>query len=256
MRSRSARVIPFQASRRRSRRRRFSARRRRPVPFAAPILVLAGSLAVWLALSPAAPPQWTDFWTGLAGFVATGDWPARPTALASTDPVASAAGALSEDALPAGTLAGRVSVVDGDTLDLHGARIRLHALDAPESAQPCFVASDTVRCGQRAAMALASWIANRSVLCIRHDVDRYGRIVAQCSVDGEDMGAWLVRSGHAVAYRRYGTDYVCDEKIAARDRRGIWAMRFVEPASWRRLSADEKREAPTSSYDPGWPLWC
>jgi endonuclease YncB( thermonuclease family) len=105
-------------------------------------------------------------------------------------------------------------------------------------------------------MALDGWIANRSVLCIKRDVDRYGRIVAQCSVDGEDIGAWLVLGGHAVAYRRYGTDYVCDERIAARERRGIWAMRFVEPAAWRRMSGDEQRAAPARAYDPGWPLWC
>jgi endonuclease YncB( thermonuclease family) len=266
MRSRYARVIPFSASSPRRRRRRFTPRRRRhlftprrrrrrPFPFAAPILILAGGLAAWLALSPAAPPQWTGFWTGLAAFVRTGDWPAPPGVPASVDLVASGA-AHSVVALPDDALAGRVSVVDGDTLDLRGVRIRLHALDAPESAQPCFVASDTVRCGQRAAMALDGWIANRPVVCIRRDVDRYGRIVAQCAVDGADMGAWLVRNGHAVAYRRYGTDYVCDEKAAARDRRGIWAMRFIEPATWRRMSHEEQRAAPARGYDPGWPLRC
>ena len=260
MRSRSARMVPFQASRRRGRRRRFSARRARRVPFAVPILILAGGLAGWLALSPAAPPQWTQFWTGLAAFVTTGGWPAQPGAPASADLVASGAAlsvdALPADALPADALAGRVSVVDGDTLDLHGIRIRLHAVDAPESAQPCFVASDSVRCGQRAAMALDGWIANRPVVCIRRDVDRYGRVVARCTVDGADMGAWLVRSGHAIAYRRYGTDYVCDEEVAARERRGIWAMRFVEPAAWRRMSHEDQRTAPARAYDPGWPLGC
>ena len=31
------------------------------------------------------------------------------------------------------TAVGRVSVVDGDTIELHGERIRLAAIDAPES---------------------------------------------------------------------------------------------------------------------------
>src|SRR5262245_12527542 len=35
------------------------------------------------------------------------------------------------------TIAGRASVIDGDTLDLHGQRIRLHGIDAPEADQAC-----------------------------------------------------------------------------------------------------------------------
>ena len=37
----------------------------------------------------------------------------------------------------AGSATGRVSVVDGDTLELHGERIRLAAIDAPEARQSC-----------------------------------------------------------------------------------------------------------------------
>ena len=36
---------------------------------------------------------------------------------------------------------GRVSVVDGDTLELHGERIRLAAIDAPEARQSCLRAA-------------------------------------------------------------------------------------------------------------------
>ncbi|MCQ4191083.1 thermonuclease family protein [Methylocystis suflitae] len=38
--------------------------------------------------------------------------------------------------------------------------------------------------------------------CREKDVDRYGRTVADCRVRGEDIELWLVRSGHAFAYRR------------------------------------------------------
>src|SRR5687767_8406773 len=34
-------------------------------------------------------------------------------------------------------LAGPVRVIDGDTLDVGGTRVRLHGVDAPESAQMC-----------------------------------------------------------------------------------------------------------------------
>jgi endonuclease YncB( thermonuclease family) len=153
-------------------------------------------------------------------------------------------------------LTGRASIVDADTFDIRDTRIRLHAIDAPESSQLCFVAGDAQRCGQRAALAHADWIAQRIVSCIERDIDRYGRTIATCTVGGDDIGRWLVRNGHAVAYRRYGDDYVCDEAIAAMTRRGIWATDFVEPSAWRQLPDEARDEPPIGRYDPGWPAGC
>ena len=34
-------------------------------------------------------------------------------------------------------LTGRASVIDGDTIEIHGSRIRLFGIDAPESSQWC-----------------------------------------------------------------------------------------------------------------------
>lgn len=38
----------------------------------------------------------------------------------------------------ANSIAGQASVIDGDTIEIHGERIRLVSIDAPESRQPCF----------------------------------------------------------------------------------------------------------------------
>ena len=76
--------------------------------------------------------------------------------------------------------AGRASIIDGDTLVIHGQRIRLFGIDAPKSRQTCEAAAQTYRCGQRAALALADHIAQRPLTCEQRDVDRYGRIVAVC----------------------------------------------------------------------------
>lgn len=52
-------------------------------------------------------------------------------------------------------LTGQASILDGDTLEIHGTRVRLWGIDAPESAQLCRGAdSNLYRCGAKAASDL------------------------------------------------------------------------------------------------------
>ena len=139
-------------------------------------------------------------------------------------------------ALPAqaADITGRASVIDGDTIDIHGQRIRLHGIDAPESAQLCFRKDEPWPCGRRAAFALSDRIGNLTVTCDATDRDRYERIVAVCFAGGENLNAWMVRHGWALAYRRYSLDYVDDEDAARKNGAGLWAGTFTPPWDWRR----------------------
>ena len=133
------------------------------------------------------------------------------------------------------TIIGVASVTDGDSLEIRGIRIRLHGIDAPESRQLCTRPSEkTWRCGQQAALALADRIGRRSVTCEARDTDRYGRTIAVCLQDGEDLNRWMVREGWAVAYRQYSLDYLSDEAEAKSAGRNIWSGSFVMPWDWRR----------------------
>jgi endonuclease YncB( thermonuclease family) len=134
----------------------------------------------------------------------------------------------------AATVSGQVSVMDGDTLEMHGQRIRLHGIDAPESPQSCHLPDGkTWRCGHTAALRLRDFIGDKTVTCERNGQDRYGRIVAVCAAGGEDLGAWLVEHGWALAYARYSKAYVEQQTRAAAVRAGIWRSRFQKPWEWR-----------------------
>lgn len=54
---------------------------------------------------------------------------------------------------------GRTSVIESDTIQIHGTRIRPHGIDAPQSGQSCRTRTGkTWRCGQKAALALSDKI--------------------------------------------------------------------------------------------------
>jgi endonuclease YncB( thermonuclease family) len=136
-------------------------------------------------------------------------------------------GALADD------LAGQASVIDGDTLEIHGTRIRLWGIDAPESDQLCRSEdSEHYKCGQRAANDIDAFIARRPVECVEVDRDQYKRAVAVCTVRGVDLAEWLVKNGLALDWPRYSNGaYAAAQDDAKRAERGIWTGSFVEP--WR-----------------------
>lgn len=132
-------------------------------------------------------------------------------------------------------LAGQASVIDGDTLEIHGTRIRLWGIDAPESTQLCRGEdSKPYRCGAQAANDLDSFIARRMVSCVPVNLDQYGRTVATCSVNGVDLGEWLVRSGLALDWPQYSkAKYDGVQREAEHAGRGIWKGSYVEPWLYR-----------------------
>ncbi len=128
---------------------------------------------------------------------------------------------------------GPALVHDGDTLTVAGRRIRLHGVDAPELDQTCQRDGVAWPCGRDAAFTLGQRVAGRLVSCRTIEPDRFGRLVAHCTVEGESLNRWLVREGWAVAYRRYSHAYVLDEWIARWHGRGLWAGSFERPEDWR-----------------------
>jgi endonuclease YncB( thermonuclease family) len=100
-----------------------------------------------------------------------------------------------------------VGIADGDTVTVlrdghEQVKIRLYGIDAPESGQPF---------GKASKQNLLSMVHGQSVEVEVMDMDRYGRTVARIFVDGEDVNAAQLRSGHAWLYRQYCKGWVCGE---------------------------------------------
>lgn len=136
------------------------------------------------------------------------------------------------------SITGTAHVIDGDSLVVNGREMRLKGLDAPESRQTCRVAGKDMPCGREASFALRRWLQRGPVTCIGHETDRYGRLLVACRVAGQDVGADLVRNGHAVDAGAYARE----EAFARGDGRGIWAGEFERPEDWRRR---HRAEMPT-----------
>jgi endonuclease YncB( thermonuclease family) len=131
------------------------------------------------------------------------------------------------------SLSGQASVVDGDTIQIHGRRVRLFGMDAPEAVQTCEANGRVYRCGEAAAHALADRIRDQPVSCEWHDVDGYEQLMATCTANGEDLAKFMVRAGWAIASRRYSPGYVDDEDAAKSAGIGLWRGKFVPPWKWR-----------------------
>jgi endonuclease YncB( thermonuclease family) len=135
--------------------------------------------------------------------------------------------------LPVAAAEPEARVIDGDTIDLSGQRIRLFGIDAPEKGQVCDQQGQVRDCGAWSARVLRDLIGTDPVQCRARDTDRYGRTVATCTVAGRDLGEMMVGQGAARAYTRYSARYLAHERAAKTQGIGIWAGRMVTPEAYR-----------------------
>lgn len=161
--------------------------------------------------------RWT--WICLCGFALTSSW---------TSPCVPASNLLS----------GLPRIVDGDTAEIAGVKVRLSGIDAPETDQICLDASSqSWNCGIESRDQLARYSAGRTWQCQLTGTDRYHRALGKCEVAGDDLQAWMVRNGWALSFTRYSRIYDPEENEARLAKRGLWAGAFIAPWDWRSRTA-------------------
>ncbi len=118
---------------------------------------------------------------------------------------------------------GITRVIDGDTIHVGDTRVRLEGIDAPESTQTCKRATgEEWACGTEATHTMRTMAEGKQVVCRNHGLDKYGRTLGTCFVDGRDINREMVKLGLAWAYVKYSVAYTTEEAEARRTKIGIW----------------------------------
>lgn len=134
-------------------------------------------------------------------------------------------------------ITGPANVIDGDTVQVGSHRIRLQGMDAPETDQVCLDRNgDRWTCGLAAKEQLTRHANNGPWICRGTAKDRFGRLIATCEADGENVQKWMVRNGWALSFVRYSHVYDADEAEAKSAKAGLWAGAFIAPWDWRNRS--------------------
>lgn len=134
-----------------------------------------------------------------------------------------------------GKISGEARVIDGDTIVIGQTHIRLFGIDAPELDQYCA----QVKCGVAAREFLVRRLRKLPIFCRKKDRDIYGRLVAVCTVQGEDISEIMVLNGHAMNYAKFGGNYQSQQDWARELKLGLWAddqQPFMSPSRWRHYS--------------------
>jgi endonuclease YncB( thermonuclease family) len=134
----------------------------------------------------------------------------------------------------AADISGVPKIREGDQVTIGSSRIRLGGIDAPSVDQLCLdTQGERWTCGVAARDELIHHAADKTWTCHVSQVDRRGRSVARCEVEGEDIQQWLVKNGWALSYARFSHDYDADEKAAREAKVGMWQGAFIAPWDWR-----------------------
>jgi endonuclease YncB( thermonuclease family) len=136
------------------------------------------------------------------------------------------------------TLTGVAEVIDADLLILDGHRVFLLGVESVEEGQGCLIDNQPWECWP-AAVRMLQTIADEGVMTceVISGPNFLAEVIAWCTVNGEDVGARLVRSGFGLPILEETDAYVDEMEAAEAEGIGLWQGIFHDPAYWRQLYA-------------------
>ncbi len=131
--------------------------------------------------------------------------------------------------VPAREFSSYARVNEDGSLLVGNRKVHLYGIYLPPTGQTCKTFISPPVCGSRAAIALDFRIQG-FVSCQQKSVNRDRSITAVCHVDrrhsreGEDLAAYLIRQGWALALPAAPFEYHALEKIARQQSAGVWGF--------------------------------
>jgi len=115
-------------------------------------------------------------------------------------------------------------VREDGALQISGNLVHLYGIYIPPTEQTCYTFVRPIRCSSRAALALDFKISGDFVRCQTRSVNSDGSLTASCTSGDDDLSAWMLQKGWALALPDAPFSYAAMEKIAQARGLGIWGI--------------------------------
>lgn len=160
-------------------------------------------------------------------------------------------------------------IIDGDTIQINGVKIRLYGIDAPEAGQKCKKRNGANwACGKEAIKVIVRLTKGHQVSCRGDFYDDFGRLIATCTTKNIEINKELVSLGMAWNFDKYSMHYKEIEKEARRKSVGVFQASTITPWEYRAKRWEvAKQTAPAGCpikgnignngriYHPPWSPW-
>lgn len=120
-------------------------------------------------------------------------------------------------------------VQDDGSMRVGGELVRLYGIYIPPTGQTCYEFTRPLQCGSRASLALDFKIGAEFVRCRTQTRNADGSVTAFCTARGEDLAAFMLQSGWALALPDAPFEYTALEKIARSRGVGVWGIALDQP---------------------------
>ena len=129
---------------------------------------------------------------------------------------------------------GKAKVINSDYIKINEQVIILYGIEAMERKQVCYIDNKIWPCYDITERFLESLVDLGETTCKVIKKSRMWRVFGICEVINIEINKELVEKGYALARRKQTKDYVEFEKIAKKNKLGIWQSKLIKPWDWKK----------------------